>query len=658
MPFTGPGDASLPDHVKELSQEKRKQFVGAFNGRFADCEKDGGTTSECESSAFAVANAAIKELGGTPQEQGGTPPAEGQRGGQVDDPTGGGQPSGTTSVRDEDGDKGPDSQGRKFDSAEIETPRYWDFVDRQVQQEQANYNSIGGTDTKACANCQWLIAPTSCAVVSDYPDPILPTGLSDLWRERVRFEQKPLEVTIVGGGSSHEDEDKNYKQETKTEGGIEFKPSDFAVVPDTSEPSTWKLRLAADSSGNITVAQVARAITAMQPSGFRGQRVELTADQKSQAVSRIGTAIGKTGGTDDQKDNLRERLDKVKEGRTVDRLLGALKGLLPSLRSRPETASGFKVHKDVDGEYRWVAWVSNKWRDRDAPPEIFEQAAHEEFVRYLDAGGKYPEAWLWHTKGTKWGVADWADYFDGFLVMTGVVDKGMEHVAQSLAKEKDLGVSHGFRYRYSDKDRGIIGWYRSWEISPLPAKIAANQWTALGVIQQEVKQMDETKRQWLVGKLGEDTVKGIEAGTANARQELEKAGVDFKETAAGPEPLEEPEAKPKEGTVGSLDGATSKELVQAIGEAAVKAIEESENFKGVLTALKDVTTRLDQLEKTDDQKIAATLTAKSATKPAGHQASKDDATVLKDGESETLKEPALDEDWFGELTGTAAKVDG
>ena len=178
MPFTGPGDDSLPDHVKELSREKRNQFVGAFNGRFADCEKDGGSTSECESSAFAVANAAVKELG--------------QKGGQVDDPTGGGQSSGTTSMRDGDGDKGPDNQGQKFDDSPSSVDRYYEFLSRQVLQEQANYNPIGGTDTKACANCQWFIAPTSCAVVTEDADTDADVALVYVPCPAVAAQQCPL----------------------------------------------------------------------------------------------------------------------------------------------------------------------------------------------------------------------------------------------------------------------------------------------------------------------------------------------------------------------------------------------------------------------------------------------------------------------------------
>src|SRR3990170_9096888 len=102
------------------------------------------------------------------------------------------------------------------------------------------------------------------------------------------------------------------KAVTKTEGGTEFVASDYADVPDPESPNLWKLRLAEGSSGNFTVAQVARAITALQPGGFRGQQVDL-GNRKAEVIGKINAAIGKIEGVDDaQKKNLRDRLDAVK----------------------------------------------------------------------------------------------------------------------------------------------------------------------------------------------------------------------------------------------------------------------------------------------------------------------------------------------------------
>lgn len=67
------------------------------------------------------------------------------------------------------------------------------------------------------------------------------------------------------------------KQARKVEGGASFPPEAFAFVPDREKPSTWKLRLWETPQRRETRAQVARAVQAISPSGFRGQRVQLPA---------------------------------------------------------------------------------------------------------------------------------------------------------------------------------------------------------------------------------------------------------------------------------------------------------------------------------------------------------------------------------------------
>ncbi len=134
MPFSGASDPSLPSNVIDRSLETRQAWVGAWNGRFANCRGDGGSVDSCESSAFAVANAAIKEMG--------------------------------ADMNDENG------------AAKVanwaEGPDFWEVMERQISQELANYNPVGGDNERACANCQWYVAQTnSCVVVSGYPQPIV-----------------------------------------------------------------------------------------------------------------------------------------------------------------------------------------------------------------------------------------------------------------------------------------------------------------------------------------------------------------------------------------------------------------------------------------------------------------------------------------------------
>jgi cation transport regulator ChaB len=144
MPYSGKGDASLPDHVKKLSDSKRSQWVEVFNSAYTRCQdKDG---KDCEGSAFRQANGVVK--------------------------------------------------GKKsyVSGYEVET--------RQVSQADAGYSPTGGLgeagmgkEAKACAGCQWYVSPDGCVVVAG---DISPTGLSNMYLAKVEYKQPPIEVTIVG----------------------------------------------------------------------------------------------------------------------------------------------------------------------------------------------------------------------------------------------------------------------------------------------------------------------------------------------------------------------------------------------------------------------------------------------------------------------------
>ncbi len=522
-------------------------------------------------------------------------------------------------------------------------------------QEEANYQAIGGTSERACGNCRWFSSPDFCTIVEPWPEPINSNGLSDKWEAKSPPDAvEPVQVVIV---KDNEDGD---KAETKREGGVDFPPADFAVVPDTELPSGWKLRLAESRPGNVTVAQVGRAITAMQPSGFRGNRVQLSSSEKTGAIRKISGAIGRiSGASDEQKSNLRERLDAVKEVRLIadipSVLLDKAKTYLRALKVIPEEPSPSMVfYKDANDAIRWVAWASNRWRDNDNPPEIISEKAHQDFVQYIDDGGAYPEAWLWHTPGTKWGQADFVDYMDGFLIVSGTVIPGMEHVAESLANEKDLGISHGYKYGHYDPDGGIIGWYRSFEVSPLPLKVAANKWTAIDVLTKEVEMgFSDTKRAWLVGHLGEEDVSRLEGDTAAAKAALEKKGIDYKDMPEDePKPVSEP-------TVPVLN----QKALGDLGAAAAKALVETDAFKGLVTSvaetsnqaketngqIKGITDRLDHLERTDDAKIADAVRGQDH-RPPGHVASEDDKSVIADADGNAIPAAKVaDADFFQDV---------
>lgn len=59
MPYSGPGDDSLPKNVKEMGEKDKAQWVEVFNSAYAKCTDEGGT--DCEGSAMAQANGVVSK---------------------------------------------------------------------------------------------------------------------------------------------------------------------------------------------------------------------------------------------------------------------------------------------------------------------------------------------------------------------------------------------------------------------------------------------------------------------------------------------------------------------------------------------------------------------------------------------------------------------
>lgn len=69
-----------------------------------------------------------------------------------------------------------------------------EVYEHQITQEQANYNALGATKEKGCANCQWFVNPDACVLVHG---DIAPNGLSSLWRAKEVYTPTPLPVEVV-----------------------------------------------------------------------------------------------------------------------------------------------------------------------------------------------------------------------------------------------------------------------------------------------------------------------------------------------------------------------------------------------------------------------------------------------------------------------------
>lgn len=200
-----------------------------------------------------------------------------------------------------------------------------------------------------------------------------------------------------------------------------------------------------------------------------------------------------------------------------------------TLDSTPEPGA-FASFKDAKGDWRWMATWSNNFYDRDG--EVFTDAAHKEYEAYVDRTHDYPELQLWHIPGSKCGKADMIAYDDGMMLATGTWDEDKADIAAAFAREsKDLGVSHGYTYAPQDVVRGAYQHYRTFEISPLPGKKAANIGTnfAAFAAKEEAPMVTDEKRAWLVEKLGPERAKAIEENHLRMKKDLSDRGISFKE---------------------------------------------------------------------------------------------------------------------------------
>jgi hypothetical protein len=292
--------------------------------------------------------------------------------------------------------------------------------------------------------------------------------------------------------------------------------------------------------------------------------------------------------------------------------------------------NSFIIWKDSETDmYRWLAVYSNKWRDDDNPPEILASTAHKEFVDAVDAGDwPYPELWLWHIPGSKFGVADFVAYDDtGFPIASGTVDEGREWIAEALSKQDDLAMSHGMPVKEIERDTEdstIITRYRSMEISPLPREKAANKFGTGFEILREVKMaIPDEKRPELENMLGADGLAQFEAVLADKAKELDELEIESKEEdtpeeeeaaqeAEQVETVESEDAEPtKEEAPEAPNYVTAEQVAEAVGMALKPIADEIAAIVPLLESTAETVAEQDkalkQLQKGDEDKLKETI---------------------------------------------------
>lgn len=154
----------------------------------------------------------------------------------------------------------------------------------------------------------------------------------------------------------------------------------------------------------------------------------------------------------------------------VSKLLRALTG---GTKFKLEGDYGFKSKGN-----QWVAYWSNNARDEEN--ELFPVVAIDNYIKGVRSGAfAYPELWLAHVPGTAHGRAKLIGRIDNVVYAIGEFDNSpfAKKIRAAYKRFPAWEVSHGFYYVDRLKLNGIYLWFKTYEISPLPAGLAANRIT-------------------------------------------------------------------------------------------------------------------------------------------------------------------------------------
>jgi hypothetical protein len=282
--------------------------------------------------------------------------------------------------------------------------------------------------------------------------------------------------------------------------------------------------------------------------------------------------------------------DGLKQTR-FQQLVSSLKDLFGLSEPETDEAPDLFLWKEQGGRLRWLARYSNNFRDDDRPREIISSESHQRFVEQVDKGlAPMPELWIWHVPEWKFGQADWVAYDDaGFAMASGTVDVGKEGVAEWVAQQKGVRMSHGMpvsTIRRDAKDPTVIVEHETREISVLPEWAAANKFTGF-LLDPTVKEADMTipleKTRQLIEQWGANPAMLDELQALNV-QEAEKAAGEQRDSKELDEVPDKPEDEdkqveqdPSQGSAAPVtDAATLAEVPDAESPSSEASVPASE----------------------------------------------------------------------------------
>jgi len=279
--------------------------------------------------------------------------------------------------------------------------------------------------------------------------------------------------------------------------------------------------------------------------------------------------------------------------------------------------SGFKALPNN----KWLGWWTNAFEDREK--ELFETQAIEEFVKYFDRELKSLPLYFWHIPFDL-GKAEWLGVAGRIGVAAGTLNEDGAKFARFFEERPDIkmGMSHGFMWLASQYKDRAYQWFRTKELTLLPAFAAANEGTLW-----EGNMLTDEKKAMLVEIVGLKDADAILDQAREATKDMEAKGIRFKEGENAEVVVPATEAAPaaeadEAGETPATEEAGAEEptetdefknmrlrltippeLTKEIAAGVVRELLESAAVKSIAAAFEAQTKVLEALAKDDTEKV-------------------------------------------------------
>lgn len=328
-------------------------------------------------------------------------------------------------------------------------------------------------------------------------------------------------------------------------------PGNVKVIEGKKPPAKTKLgRVPVTGSG---VSEIKGQKIAFYSGKINGKKAFTFDEGKTWAGNKLDALISAMGGFDAAEPFL--RWSPTQKENRLTQILDALTGLF--VKPKMTGGDGFFTIKEKDGNYRWVSFSSNPYRDRDR--QYVALKALQNDVARADSDGDYGPLLWWHTNVVL-GDCDFNTMIGKILVESGTfVNK---EVGKRVTKSADsLQVSLGMFHPRDQPDQdGIFHVIRRYERSILPAGRASNPLTAFIVKEFKMSdyQIDSTKEAQLKTLLGPQVAADVIKQALFTQKQADDAGLTFVTKAKAVAPEDETMMEEEEETVPPVPPAKAK----------------------------------------------------------------------------------------------------